>query len=169
VKKPFFFFGSLRDPLVLEAVLDRELGHLHFKSAVLPGYRVERAAGYSFPLLVADPNETAEGILAVGLTSEDLKRIDYFEDSEYEQRPCEVMHAGRWTAAMAYAAGKSLASSGERWDFDRFQSEDRALLVAVTRVVMREHYGVTPQDVMERIWSSICDRIAREMGLGNKP
>lgn len=130
---------------------------------------MERAAGYSFPLLVADPDESVEGTLTFGLSDLDRHRIAYFEDSEYEQRPFEVRHTGGRTVAIAYAASDALVTSGERWDLARFQRDDRALLVAITRFVMREHYGITPQDEIERLWSSIRDRIAREMGLTSKP
>jgi hypothetical protein len=153
----------------LEAVLGRDLGHLSFDGAWLHGFRVERAAGYSFPLLVADPDESVEGTLTFGLSDLDRHRIAYFEDSEYEQRSFEVRHTGGRTIAIAYAASNTLASSGERWDLAQFQRDDRALLVAITRFVMREHYGITPQDEMERLWGSVRDRIARELELAGKP
>lgn len=165
----FFFYGSLRDPLILEAVLGRGLAHLTFGTARMPGHRVERAEGYSFPLLISSKHGHAMGSIVEGLTASDQARIAYFEDSEYELREYEVLTSNRAQRAFAYAATGKLNSSGEPWDLAQFQAQDRALLLAVTRFVMTEHYGVTPQAAMERMWSSIRDRIAREMGHADKP
>jgi hypothetical protein len=162
---PFFFFGSLRDPLILEAVLGRALSHVTFAPAWMPDCRIERAAGYSFPLLIPSSNHQAIGTLAYGLSSADQARIAYFEDSEYLLKLSNVRAAEETTQAWVYVASEKLASSGEAWDLGQFQKEDRDLLLAVTRFVMTEHYGVTPQSTMEQIWGSIRDRIAREMGL----
>jgi hypothetical protein len=161
----FFFYGSLRDSLILEAVLGRPAARLTFSPARLRNHRTERAHGYSFPLLTAAAGATAEGVLIQGLTAEDAARIAYFEDSEYDcvERPVETPNGLR--AASVYVASRSLASSGEVWTLDRFQREDRDLLLAVTRIVMTEHYGVTPQPAMERLWGALRDRIAREIEL----
>jgi ADP-ribose pyrophosphatase len=166
---PFFFFGSLRDPLILGAVLGRDLSHLTIAAAQLAGHRVERAEGYSFPLLVGAPGDIAIGELVWGLSPDDQARIAYFEDSEYEQRSTHVESDGGQTQAVIFAAGATLRSSGEPWDLATFQARDRALLLAVTQFVMAEHYGVTPQSVMEQIWGSIRNRIARELDLCDKP
>lgn len=166
---PFFFFGSLRDPSILEAVLGRDLSHVTFAPAWAADRRIERAAGYSFPLLRHAPGDRAHGVVTYGLSADDQARIAYFEDSEYELVPHQVHTADGPILAQAYAASTKLESSGEAWDLARFQREDRALLLAVTRFVMTEHYGVTPQSTMERIWASIRDRIAKEMGLPIEP
>jgi hypothetical protein len=162
---PFFFFGSLRDPLILEAVLGRDLSHLKFADAWAPDFRTERAAGYSFPLLRPALGNRAPGLLTWGLTAEDQARITYFEDSEYALAAGTVETSAGPCRAQFYDASGKLGSSGELWDLAAFQRDDKPLLLAVTRYVMTEHYGVTPQNVMEEVWSSIRDRIAREMGL----
>lgn len=162
---PFFFFGSLRDPPILEAVLGRTLAHLTFAPAWMPGRRIERAAGYSFPILSAADDAIAVGTLAYGLSAEDQARIAYFEDSDYSLVLSDVRTDTATVSALVYMASDKLLSSGEAWALDAFQKRDRALLLAVTRFVMSEHYGVTPQATMEQIWASIRDRIAREMGM----
>jgi hypothetical protein len=168
MKKPFFFFGSLRDPDILSAVLGRDLAGLTVKPARLPDHKIERAAGYSFPMLTPKPGANALGSLTWGLTPEDEARIAYFEDSEYACTTIDVACDGGLVAAQVYVASAKLASSGENWDLAQFQAQDRPLLLAVTRYVMTEHYGVTPQGVMEQIWHSIRDRIAREMDAASR-
>jgi hypothetical protein len=100
------------------------------------------------------------GRVAHTLTEEDLRRIAYFEDSEYQLKDCVVRCAKGDVMAKVYLGTDKLSSSGFPWDLAEFQARDRALLLAVTELVMREHYGVTPQAVLEEKWAGLRDKLA---------
>jgi hypothetical protein len=76
-----------------------------------------------------------------------------------------VRGRGGTIEAQVYVGSDKLHSSGDPWDLHHFKRYDRPLLLAVTRFVMTEHYPKTPQADIERLWNSIRDRIAREMGI----
>lgn len=71
-----FFYGTLRHAPLLSAILGREAGA---RPARLPDHAVYWADGHAFPLIVAEPGATAEGILVTGLTGQDLARLDFYE------------------------------------------------------------------------------------------
>ncbi|HAH10000.1 MAG TPA: hypothetical protein DCL54_10320 [Alphaproteobacteria bacterium] len=166
---PYFFYGSLRDPDVLSAVLGRSLEGLTFAPGQLQAFRAERALAYSFPLLVPTHGAVAEGLVTTGLSGEDVARIAYFEDSDYVRAIQMVEVADSLVPAHVFMAAERLESSGETWDFGRFQTHDKALLLAVTRHVMQDHYGRTPQSEMERLWAGIRDRFAAMMDCPPRP
>lgn len=151
----FFFYGSLMDLELLEAVLDRGSSHLAFTPGWIDGHVAETALGYSFPTLVSRDGARTHGLVASGLTDEDVARISYFEDTEYEPVVVEAGTAQGRVSAKVYMSTASLASSGEAWVFEHWQQHHKRVLVAVTRRVMREHYGVTPFEEIDAHWHRI--------------
>ncbi len=159
----FFFYGSLMDLELLETVIDRDTAHLTFVSGWIEGYVAETAQGYTFPTLVEHRHGRVNGLLAKGLTGDDVARIAYFEDTEYDRVTLDVTTAETDVAAQVFVATQALKSSGERWDFDHWRLHHKPLLVAVTRKVMREHYGVTPFEEIDAHWHRIKAELEAEM------
>lgn len=162
----FFFYGSLMDRELLEAVIDRSSDHLDLQRARLCDHVVETALGYSFPTLVAKRGAKVDGVLAKGLSDADVARISYFEDTEYETVNLTVSTVQAHVMAQVFVANATLASSGDAWDFSHWRAHHKQVLVAVTRKVMREHYGVTPFEDIDRHWHRIKAEIEAEMALG---
>jgi hypothetical protein len=159
----FFFYGSLMDEELLEAVLGRPVTHLTFATGWLDGYVAETAHGYSFPTLIERRGERVDGIVAQGLTQADIDRIAYFEDTEYAPVVVDVSTARSDVAAQVYMATASLKATGERWAFDKWKKEHKPLLLAVTHKVMSEHYGTTPIESIDAVWHKIKAEIEAEM------
>lgn len=160
----FFFYGSLMDRELLEAVLDRATSDLTFTPGWLAGYVAETARGYTFPTLVKRRGGRAHGVVTQGLTLDDVERIAYFEDTtEYAPIVADIATAETEIAARLYIATAALPSTGEPWSFERWQKHDKALLLAVTRRVMREHYGVTPIAEVDAHWHRIKAEIEAEI------
>lgn len=151
----FFFYGSLMDVEMLEAVIDRASDHLSFTTAALGGYVAETAHGYTFPTLVPRAGGLVSGIVTHGLTDEDVDRIAYFEDTEYAPVGVEVSTGHARLAARTFMSTASLRSSGEAWDFGLWRLHHKPVLVAVTRRVMREHFGITPFEEIDAHWHRI--------------
>jgi hypothetical protein len=159
----FFFYGSLMDRDLLEAVLDRATPDLSFTPGWLAGYVAETARGYPFPTLVERRGGQVHGIVTQGLTPADIDRIAYFEDpTEYASIVVDISTAGTEIAAQLYTA-TALPSDGELWSFERWLERDKTLAVAVTRRLMREHYGITPIVEVDAYWHRIKAEIEAEM------
>jgi hypothetical protein len=159
----FFFYGSLMDLELLEAVLGRPATGLTFVTGWLDGYIAETAAGYTFPTLIERRGERVDGIVAHGLTQADIDRIAYFEDTEYAPMVVDVSTAESDVSAQVYLATGSLKTTGEPWAFDKWKKEHKPLLLAVTRKVMSEHYGTTPIAEIDAVWHKIKTEIEAEM------
>lgn len=159
----FFFYGSLMDRELLEAVLGRSPRHLTFTPGWLAGYAAETALGYTFPTLVENRLGRVDGLVTAGLSSEDVARIAYFEDTEYAPTVFDIATADTEIAAQVFVATTTLKSTGERWSFDHWRTHHKPLLVAVTQRVMREHYGVTPFEEIDAHWHRIKTELEAEM------
>ena len=151
----FFFYGSLMDLELLEAVLGRKADDLTLSPGWLKGYVAETAARYTFPTLIENRTGRVDGILVRGLTQADVDRIAYFEDEEYSTIVADIATAETDVTATLYVATKRLKSSGTRWSFDDWRKHDKPLLLAVTRKVMAEHYGVTPINEIDAVWHRV--------------
>ena len=162
-KQTYFFYGSLMDVDLLEAVLGRKADHLSFLPGWLDGYAVERAAGYTFPTLVESRTGRVNGVLTRGLTPDDAERVAFFEDEDYEQIVLDISTADSDISARLYVASPRLKSSGESWSFDRWRKHDKPLLLAITRKLMRDHYGITPISEIDAVWHRIKAEIEAEM------
>jgi hypothetical protein len=160
----FFFYGSLMDRELLEVVLDRTTPDLTFTPGWLAGYVAETARGYTFPTLVERRGGRVHGIVTQGLTEDDVERIGYFEDTtEYAPIVADISTAETEIAVRLYIATTALPSTGEPWSFERWLKRDKALLLAVTLRVMREHYGITPIAEADAHWHRIKAEIEAEM------
>lgn len=159
----FFFYGSLMDRELLEAVIGRNAGHLKFTLGWLKGFAAEIAANYSFPTLIERRAGRVDGLIVEHLTATDVERIAYFEDEEYAPTIADVATADTEIAARFYVATTRLKSSGRPWNFEHWRRHDKPLLLAVTRKVMTEHYGVTPMFEIDAVWHAIKAEIEPEM------
>jgi hypothetical protein len=160
----FFFYGSLMDRELLEAVLGRTAANLTFTPGWLTGYVAETAQGYTFPTLLERKGGRVDGIVTQGLTQADSDRITYYEDNdEYTARVVDISTATTEVAAQIFIAATPLMSSGQAWRFEHWRKHEKRLLLAVTRKVMREHYGVTPANEIHPIWMRIKAELESEM------
>ncbi|MBP6010715.1 MAG: gamma-glutamylcyclotransferase [Alphaproteobacteria bacterium] len=159
----FFFYGSLMDLELLEAVIDRDAAHLAFTPGWLQGFVAETALGYTFPTLVESRHGRVDGLVTQGLTADDIARVAYFEDTEYQPVPIDVSTADSDVAAQVFMATTALKSTGEAWSFEHWRQHHKPLLVAVTRKVMRQHYGITPFEEIDAHWHRIKAELEAEM------
>lgn len=113
-----FFFGTLIHLEVLAAVLDRPVAEHETSEATLHGFRRERAAAASYPVLVAAPGDRVTGRLLHRPSRRDIRRINHFEDDEYSARRLIVEAASGARAAWAFMGLAEVATmrpSGEPW------------------------------------------------------
>lgn len=160
----FFFYGSLMDRDLLEAVLGRRANGVTFTPGWLTGYVAEKAAGYTFPTLIKSRTGRVNGVVTQGLTQADADRIAYYEDNdEYAAQVVDIATATTDIAAQVFMAATQMMSSGEPWSFDHWKRHDKPLLLAITRKVMAEHYGVTPANKVHDVWMRIKGELEAKM------
>jgi gamma-glutamylcyclotransferase (GGCT)/AIG2-like uncharacterized protein YtfP len=75
-----FVYGTLRFPEVLQALLGRLPG---LTEATVAGWRVAALADRSYPGLVRAPGSTAAGVVVTGLTPDEWRLLDRYEDEDY--------------------------------------------------------------------------------------
>ena len=115
-----FVYGSLLFPDVLQAVLRRVPSRM---GAAVEGWRVAALAGRRYPCLVPGDGQ-ASGMLITGLTPDDWRVLDTFEDDVYELRQLALTDARYgWAYVCPDGSVEALADS---WDTERFAVEHLA-------------------------------------------
>lgn len=118
-----FFFGTLMHQDVLEAVLDRRVAADELQPATLQGFRRERAAMASYPVLVRDPAASVAGRLLRRPSYRCISRINHFEDDEYRACQLTVESGGATLAAWVFLPldhVPMMQPSGEPWELERW-------------------------------------------------
>jgi gamma-glutamylcyclotransferase (GGCT)/AIG2-like uncharacterized protein YtfP len=127
-----FVYGSLLFPEVLRALLDRVPDST---SATAIGWRVAALPGRVYPALVPG-NRAVAGRLLTGLTANEWRIIDAFEDDVYELRRltlADELHG--W----AYICQSEAGTTSDGWNADDFAAKHLVSYVA-NCVVWRKRY-----------------------------
>ncbi len=133
-----FFYGTLRHPPLLAAVLGRAAGPL--LPARLADHAVGAAVEGPFPAIRASAGSVAEGLLASGLTADDRARLDFYEDGfGYRLAACTVETAAGRVPAHLYLPARDIAVAGP-WQLDDWASRwgDAAAVAAQVMMALRE-------------------------------
>ena len=118
--RTMFFFGSMRDRDVLEAILGRPLPASSVP-VVLKDHAAMKVKDAEYPALKFAPGEMCFGQVMGGLTPTDLARIAFWEDNEYGLATMPVYDLDEQpTDALVYATTVHTVSN-EPWDFVAFQ------------------------------------------------
>ncbi len=78
-----FFFGTLMDVDVLEAVLGHPMPADAREPALLSGWKRVAMAGRAYPMLISHPTGSVDGHLVRNLSEQDRLRLDHYEGAEY--------------------------------------------------------------------------------------
>lgn len=77
---PLFVYGSLRDPRVVARLFGAR-SDLRTGPATLPGHERQTVPSFGYPFLVpADGDARVDGELLLGLTADDYRILDRYED-----------------------------------------------------------------------------------------
>ncbi|MCV3272008.1 NUDIX domain-containing protein [Roseobacter sinensis] len=156
---PLFFFGTLRHPPLLEAVLG-DITHLTLSAAELPGYRVSAAREGPFPVITVAPGAVTSGLRAEGLRPNDVARLDYYEQA-FGYQLCDVTLADG-TGARAYLPRAGVSTPDGPWLLADWVRDWAPLSLRAAREVMGYRDAKTPDEVgvifpriRARAWSQI--------------
>ncbi len=158
---PLFLFGTLRHRPLLEIVLGGTCPGFTLTPATLAGYGARSIAGESFPMLVAAPGETAEGLLLEGANQAAMARLDFYEGGYgYALRGVRVQTAAGQRDAQAYFPDSPGAMTpGGGWDLDGWIARWGAVTTLAAEEVM-DGFGIVPAEVVARRYPSILARAA---------
>jgi len=141
-----FLFGTLRDLALLEIVLGAVPDA---SAAVLPGARVARAAGQSYPVLVAAEGRSAQGLVLRGLSGDQLARLDYYEAPYAYTRVPTQLDVG--PADVYRPAPAQEEQGGEDWSLDAWQAAYGPLMREAAVEIMEGYGCVEPALIAARM------------------
>ena len=148
-----FLYGTLRHKGLLEIVL----GHVpddRLRACELEGYRVARAAGHDFPLILAQEGQRCEGLLLCDVTPQEQARLDYYELG-FGYRLLPVVCEGQQT--WVYFPEPDLWRAGEPWSLEHWSETDWPVTQHSAREIMGL-MGQVPPDELGRYFERIRAR-----------
>lgn len=113
-----FVYGTLRFAEVLTELIGRVPD---LEPARLPGRRAAALPGRVYPGLVTATASVTEGFLLTGLSAEEWRVLDAFEDDEYDLLPVTVTAGERVVYAWTYVWTAEVAD--QDWSAPSFASE----------------------------------------------
>lgn len=157
-----FLYGTLRHVPLLRAVLGRET---QVRRARLPGHRALGTPAEAFPLVAAVPGaDGVEGVLAPGLTDEDMARLDFFESGcggHVREERVTLADGGAHLAQIRFPEAR-VRQAGERWDFEAWVERWGETAVAAARDFM-SHYPGGPVGVLRGRAAQMLTRVGSEV------
>ena len=99
-----FFYGTLRYRPLLDLVLGSGgAGRVRLRPATLEGHETLWVSGECFPMIRERAGARAEGVVAEGLTAEDIARLSFYEGAYFfTLKPVEVEAGGDRVTAEVY-------------------------------------------------------------------
>ena len=129
-----FFFGTLRHIPLLRAVLGHDAQDVRLSDATLADHVVSSAAEGPYPTIAFKTGATAHGLLAQGLSRDDLARLHFFEDSfGYQPHPL-MLTDGR--PVLVYLPQPGAGTPDGPWSLEDWAKDWAALSCHAAREVM---------------------------------
>jgi hypothetical protein len=120
----FFFYGTLVDEDVRRAVLGPHAPR-HVEPALLDGWRRVPVRGRTYPVVVADPAASVDGVLVRGLNAAARRRLERYEDADlYEVTTLDVLPTGRMRPVQAFvfvAKAAGFRRGSGRWEIGEWR------------------------------------------------
>lgn len=155
-----FFYGTLRHAPLLETVLGRSFDPAHLKPAALDGYAAYAVAQEPFPMLVVQAGAQAQGLLATGLTPEDIARLDFYEGGfDYDLIEVSLTDGA---AARVYVCAPDAWEAQGLWDFAAWTAKWAEMSCHAAAEVMgyfnthsRQEVAAMFGQIRARAWSKV--------------
>ena len=126
--KTLFFYGTLRDPEVREAVIGDQAKQLNLFDGYLIGYKLFRVKNTNYPLILRDKSSSNKinGLVAMGLDKRVLRKLDMFEGKNYTRAEVSVFcnTDNKEIMAEIYVPKKTLQYT-EEWTYENWHKYQR--------------------------------------------
>jgi gamma-glutamylcyclotransferase (GGCT)/AIG2-like uncharacterized protein YtfP len=141
VKMPqhVFTYGTLIMPQVMQAVCGMTFEHV---SASIDGFARFGIKNKVFPGIIRDKDSMVDGVLYLNVDDQALKRLDFFEDKEYERIKVNAeLDGGKKVEAFAYLIAPAYESilTREPWNLKRFKEVEFDSYLKHARGLMRNY------------------------------
>jgi nudix-type nucleoside diphosphatase (YffH/AdpP family) len=164
--KNIFFYGTLRHIPLLEIVLGRPAAALDISGARLAGHATMAVAEGPFPMIMANPDRAADGIVVGGLSEQDIARLTYYEAAfDYDLRTV-TLETG--AVADVYFPMPGAWTPDGPWSLEAWVAAWGQASCLAAREVMDGYGTIPPQDVAlwfdrirARAWSAVNARSGR--------
>lgn len=134
----FFFYGTLLDAAVREAVVGRAVPDACGEPAVLEGYKRVAVRGVTYPVILPDPAGSAPGMVFRGFAPHECARLSQFEGERYDARRRRVvLEAGGTDRPWVYVPVLRVPALARSWSFEDWARRHRARYVAAARKFAR--------------------------------
>jgi hypothetical protein len=125
-----FFYGTLMDRDVLGLVVGRPFGPERLKPASLAGWRRARALGQPYPIVLADPAGSVDGVVVDRLGPEDVARLRRYEGDGYDLVPVDVSQDGGVRQVHFFRPGSIYKPDPRPWDFAEWLATEKTAFMA---------------------------------------
>ncbi len=126
--KILFFYGTLRDHEVREAVIGDRAKQLNLVDGYLIGHKLFRVKNTNYPLIVKDNSSSNKinGLVAMGLDKQVIRKLDMFEGKKYSRAEVSVFRNIDNEKIMAeiYVPKKTLQYT-EGWTYENWHKYQR--------------------------------------------
>lgn len=152
---PRFVFGTLRHAGLRAIVAGEDPAT---RPASLKGHDVCAVKDAAFPMLVANEDAQADGLVLEGLSEEAMARIDFYEGIfRYRRVPVEVATDDGAVAAEVYLPPEEGLIPDGPWDFDGWITHHAALNMVAAEEVM-ERRGINSPEELATLYPFIRAR-----------
>ncbi|MEO0426978.1 MAG: NUDIX domain-containing protein [Pseudomonadota bacterium] len=155
--KPIFFFGTLRDPELLEVVLGRSLRAGELRPARAWGVVAWQVADEAYPMLREEDGGIAEGALFFPAAEDEIEALRFYEEEEYELFPITVVAERSPFDARYFGATEKLLPGTAAWCFESWRREERGVAIAAAEELMLLR-GRVPMERIDDYWPAIMNR-----------
>ena len=123
------------DADVADQILGRPLASFMPEPATLTGYKRVYVAGATYPGITLAADSSVDGILAKGVTAEEVDRLDIFEGPDYETHNVSIeLASGEQVEARVFVPVPLLSLTHTPWSLKKWQeTEKTTFLDGMTR------------------------------------
>ncbi|WP_404401286.1 gamma-glutamylcyclotransferase family protein [Pelagibacterium halotolerans] len=129
---PLFVYGTLRDPHVLAAVVNRRLHETETAPARAPDFRTVYYPGHTFPAIIPVPGTAAPGLVLYGLGETEMALLDAYEGDDYIRAPVTIAVRGEAITAWAYLPTAQISADAPDWTLEQWNEIHRPGIMGET-------------------------------------
>lgn len=161
--RQLFFYGTLRDTVLLANVLGRKLAARDLVPAFLPDFEVCSVKGQEFPFARRLSGAKSPGLLARGLSEAEIERLCYYEGGFlYGLTEVKVEVDGSTETAEVFLSDHAGWVPDGLWDLDRWMAKDRGV-AAVAALEGMAFMGQRPAEEVQAKYATIRARAQSRM------
>ena len=123
------------DHVILSRVTGIYFETFRLRPGVLKNFKRLKVKNQHYPAIIEARGNEVEGVVVHGLTSNAVRRLDEFEDTDYERRNIVVgILNGQNVKAAVYVAGSGMMLDDIDWDFDTWYRHHRSSFLRRLRI-----------------------------------